>query len=104
MEKVDKNINSVAIPQIQMKRQPFFTKQGQGNFFSKSNVATTSFFSPATIQPKLTVGQSNDKYEVEADAMADKVIQQLSESRPQPNTSLIQNKAATPCSRPNQMR
>lgn len=34
-----------------------------------------SFFSPVTIQPKLTVGQPNDKYEQEADAMAQRVIQ-----------------------------
>ena len=88
---------SIATPNgMQPKRQAFFSKEGQNSFFSKSNVATTSFFSPATIQPKLTVGQPNDKYEVEADAMADKVVQQLSESRPQPNTSLIQNKGASP--------
>lgn len=31
------------------------------------------FFSLSTIQPKLTIGQPNDKYEQEADAMAEKV-------------------------------
>ena len=69
---------------IQAKRQPFFSKEGQDGFFSKSNEASSSFFSPATIQPKparpsggLTIGQPNDKYEVEADAMADKVVQRL---------------------------
>jgi len=39
---------------------------------SKSKPST--FFSPATVQPKLTIGQPNDKYEQEADAMADKVM------------------------------
>ncbi|MDO6818883.1 DUF4157 domain-containing protein [Zobellia sp. 1_MG-2023] len=65
---------------VQAKRQPFFNKEGQDSFFFKSNETTTSFFSPTTIQPKLTIGQPNDKYEVEADAMADKVVQKLSES------------------------
>ncbi|GAB2835103.1 eCIS core domain-containing protein [Ferruginibacter profundus] len=32
------------------------------------------FFSPATVQPKLTINQPNDSYEQEADAMADKVM------------------------------
>ncbi len=63
---------------IQAKRQPFFTKEGQGSFFSKFYKTPPSFFSLATIQPKLTIGQPNDKYEVEADAMADKVVQRLS--------------------------
>ena len=34
--------------------------------------------SGTAVQPKLKVGQPNDKYEVEADAMADKVVQKLS--------------------------
>lgn len=32
------------------------------------------FFSPSFIQPKLTIGAPNDKYEQEADSMADKVM------------------------------
>jgi DNA-directed RNA polymerase subunit M/transcription elongation factor TFIIS len=43
--------------------QPFFQKKG--NDFP-------------TIQAKLNIGKPNDKYEVEADAVADKVIQRLS--------------------------
>ena len=80
MEKLKKNIKSVPLPQIQMKQQPFFTQKGRDGFFSKSITTTNSFFSQATIQPKLTIGQPNDKYEVDADAMADKVVQRLSES------------------------
>lgn len=37
-----------------------------------------SFFNPAHIQPKLTVNQPGDKYEQEADAMAEKVVSNLS--------------------------
>ena len=39
------------------------------------NKKDTLFFQPS-IQPKLTINQPNDIYEQEADAMADKVIQQ----------------------------
>ena len=65
----------------QTKRKPFFTKEEEGGFFSKSNENKQSFFSPITIQPKLTIGKPNDKYEVEADAMADQVVQKLSEPK-----------------------
>jgi len=37
--------------------------------------SSKTFFGPSTIQPKLTIGQPNDKYEQEADAMADTVMQ-----------------------------
>ena len=49
---------------------------------------TTPFFSPANIQPKITIGQPDDKYEQEADAMADKVMRM-----PQ-NTPAVQTKCA----------
>lgn len=80
MKTAEKITSTAAKNHIQAKRQPFFFKEGEGSFFSKSSEPTTSFFSPNTIQPKLTIGQPNDKYEVEADAMADKVVQRLSES------------------------
>lgn len=54
--------------------EPFFKKQGQGNLFTKSNEPTAPFFNPTFIQPKLTIGQPNEEYEKEADAMADKVM------------------------------
>lgn len=69
--------SSTASKSIQAKQQPFFNKEGEGSFFSKSSEPATSFFNPATIQPKLTIGQPNDKYEMEADSMADKVVQRL---------------------------
>ncbi len=71
--------SSAAKNHIQAKQQPFFKKEGENGFFSKYNEVTESFFSPTIVQPKLTIGQPNDKHELEADAMADQVIQRLSE-------------------------
>jgi hypothetical protein len=59
---------------------PFFNKGGsnalpltdhENSFFTKQ--ASTGL----SIQTKLTIGQPNDKYEQEADATADKVVQQM---------------------------
>jgi hypothetical protein len=44
----------------------------QQDFFKQSSA--DAFFGPNTIQPKLTIGQPNDKYEQEADAMAEQVV------------------------------
>ena len=51
--------------------KPFFNTTGEGGFFAQPKRNEGSFF---LIQPKLTIGQPGDKYEQEADAMADKVI------------------------------
>jgi len=64
---------------------PFFSKNSDNNFFA-SGVNESRFFSktnkcPSPIQAKLTIGQPNDKYELEADAMADKVVQKLGENK-----------------------
>ncbi|HVU99488.1 MAG TPA: DUF4157 domain-containing protein [Puia sp.] len=61
------------------KNDPFFQKEGKGEFFG-SQPAKGGFFRGRTagggvVQPKLTVGQPNDGFEKEADAMADKVVQ-----------------------------
>ncbi|HXS56359.1 MAG TPA: DUF4157 domain-containing protein, partial [Hanamia sp.] len=56
--------------------KPFFQRESAGNFFGKNN---ESFFRASPIQAKLTVNQPGDIYEKEADAMADKVVQRLSE-------------------------
>ena len=52
----------------------FSGHKDHGNFFSYGR-ATDIFFDQ--IQTKLTVGHAGDPYEVEADAMADKVVQRL---------------------------
>lgn len=59
----------------------FFQKESRNNFFGRGE-ALKPFFNTNAIQAKLTIGQPNDPYEKEADAMADKVVQRLSE----PNT------------------
>ena len=56
---------------------PFFSKNGAGGFLSPIQKEETPFFRPVTVQPKSTIGQPNDEYEREADAMADRVIQRL---------------------------
>ncbi|MCD2257709.1 eCIS core domain-containing protein [Psychroserpens luteolus] len=79
MQTAEIKTSSTALNQIQKKQQPFFNKEGQDGFFSKPNETTQPFFNASAIQTKLTIGQPNDKYEVEADAMADKVVQRLSQ-------------------------
>ncbi len=57
---------------------PFFGNDGDQHFFEKA--AANSFFQKSThtlLQPKLDIGQPNDPYEKEADAMADRVAQRL---------------------------
>ncbi len=55
--------------------QTFFNKGQEGSFFSTD--AEQAFFDTTTVQPKLTIGQPNDPYEVEADQMAEQVVQRL---------------------------
>lgn len=66
---------------------PFFNK-GNDSFLGNDLAGNSTSFFGATqfpiaggkakpVQAKLTIGQPNDKYEVEADAMADKVVQRL---------------------------
>ena len=50
---------------------PFFQKESSQSFFHKSNPSSENI----EIQAKLNINQPNDKYEQEADAMADKVVQ-----------------------------
>jgi len=47
---------------------------GLTNDYSFQTYENSPHFSPYAIQPKLKIGQPNDKYEQEADAMADKVM------------------------------
>lgn len=61
---------------------PFFQKEYGGHFFAK-DTAPDLFFPSANnpIQPKLTIGAPDDKYEKEADAVADEVVQKTEEEK-----------------------
>jgi Domain of unknown function (DUF4157) len=74
--------------------QPFFAPQSEAG-----SATTDAFFQPATrptIQAKLTVGQPNDKYEQEADHVADKVVQRLAKSDNINHQSPITNHQSAP--------
>ena len=47
---------------------------GKESFFSEKAERAAPFFSPAYIQPKLKIGSPNDKYERQADRVADAVV------------------------------
>jgi hypothetical protein len=86
-------------------REPFFNKAGGSMFSNKAANEQSSFFTPQrnsffkhanrAIQTKLTIGQPNDKYEQEADAMADKVVQHL--SKPQTQVAITPLNVQTKC-------
>ena len=79
---------TASVASVAKASQPFFSKNGTDNFFGKADTEQPSFFNaPAgyavkgngMLQTKLTIGQPNDKYEKEADEMADKVVQRLAD-------------------------
>jgi Domain of unknown function (DUF4157) len=56
-------------------------RKSESPFFDHASEQGEPFFTPSLgIQTKLTVGQPNDKYEQEADSVADKVVQRLAKS------------------------
>ncbi|GJM34480.1 MAG: hypothetical protein DHS20C18_34810 [Saprospiraceae bacterium] len=77
--------------QQQKAQSPFAKKDGEQSFFSEVQPEIQPFFNPqlqaqsdfffsqSTIQAKLTIGQPGDKYEQEADAVADKVVDNIAE-------------------------
>src|SRR5450432_2240770 len=87
--------------------QPFFSKGGHGMLSADRVNENGSFISAKRnpfftnnkpIQAKLTIGSPNDKYEKEADHVADKVVQRLAKNETAPaqiNTG-IQAKAVQP--------
>ena len=64
----EKSTHTTATAEQQKSIQPFFAKAGGGDFFAPSQQTTIA------VQPKFTVGQPGDKYEQEADKMAEKVM------------------------------
>lgn len=62
--------------QQQSAGQSFFGKErGKDAFFGEPDTATSPFF----VQRKLTIGKPNDQYEQQADQVADKVVQRMSQ-------------------------
>ncbi|TWV98662.1 hypothetical protein [Chitinophaga pinensis] len=68
-----------------------------GSFFNKDKGAGSAFLGetaaseePFFVQRKLTIGKPDDHYEKQADQIADKVVQRMSQPAP------VQTKAATP--------
>src|SRR6185312_14851528 len=92
--------------------QPFFNKGGYGMLSNTSVNEHGSFISAKRspfftgnkpIQAKLNIGSPNDKYEREADHVADKVVQRLSKNESTPSninsglkTNSIQAKPIAP--------
>lgn len=70
-----KSIHSKNITPNTSNQSPFFQK-GNDKFLPTKK--SKPFFNAAHVQAKLTVNESGDKYEQEADSMADKVVQRLS--------------------------
>lgn len=62
---------------IARKTTPFFSKEKGQDFFQATEQPFFAKIKTPTVQPKLTIGQPNDPYEKEADAMADQVVQRL---------------------------
>ncbi len=70
--------------QVQRKAAGSFFKKGEGAFFGKNDQPAffeqaASSTKQAAVQTRLSVGAPGDTYEKEADSMADKVVQRLSE-------------------------
>lgn len=80
MKTAEAKIASANLQQQSRQSQgPFFKKEGETAFLAEQSATSSPFFIPTTLQPKLTIGQPNDKYEVEADQVADQVVQRLAE-------------------------
>lgn len=81
-----------------LESKPFIQrKEHNDSFFASSSTVQSRFFSTAQVQAKLEVGQPNDKYEKEADAMSEQVVQKIDgsiSSSPIQNTTQQSNKNA----------
>ena len=82
MKTTDTKTTTTQLHQNQ-EQQPFFKREAKGVFDQQGIFQQPHFFdqpnsySATTVQPKLTIGQPNDKYEQEADATAEKVTQKI---------------------------
>lgn len=78
-------------------RVPFFKKESPDKSIAEKKPL---FFNYNSIQPKLTIGQPNDPYEKEADAMADQVVQRLDEKEIVQTKPLDLSNSITPLIQP----
>ena len=83
---------------------PFFSQEPQAEsaFFGGEKAESESFFSPKTIQPKLTIGAPNDHYEQQADAVADQVVKSIGNKQSvignaTPSVNGTSTATSTPC-------
>lgn len=68
---------TTSTPATRTSSQPFFAKAGGGNFFEPATAAAAP-----PVQLKLTVNKPGDKFEQEADRMADKVMRMPAPTAP----------------------
>ncbi len=67
---------------IRRQNKPFFSKESDQHFFGSSKTEKPFFPGSerhSSIQPKLEIGQPDDAYEREADAVADKVVSSIAQ-------------------------
>lgn len=73
---------------------PFFGTTGHDAFFPSTSRSQAGFFQ--AVQPKLTIGEPGDKYEKEADAVADHVARRMPQS-PAPSKDREEEKLQRKC-------
>ncbi len=94
--------------EVNEEQKPFFQGEKAGNvlengqpgfFFTSGNgaIQRKPFFNKPIIQTKLAIGQPGDKYEQEADTMANQVVQRLTENK---NSGKIKRKTETRTRKP----
>src|SRR5665647_2463268 len=74
----EKSSHTTSTAEHQKSSQPFFAKAGGGDFFAPVSHAGTP-----SVQTKLTVNKPGDKFEQEADKMADKVMRMPAPTTPE---------------------
>src|SRR5665648_323474 len=74
----EKSSHTTSTAEHQKSSQPFFAKAGGGDFFTPVRNS-----SAPSVQSKLTVNKPGDKFEEEADKMADKVMRMPAPAPPE---------------------
>jgi len=79
----EKSAHTTPTSEQQKSAKPFFAKAGGGDFFAPARQAF-----PESVQTKLTVNRAGDKFEQEADHMADKVMRMPASGAMEKNKSI----------------